>query len=123
MFFYYIIQFYNIFIILISLILIFMEWNIRETSFDVKYLATALFMDILSLLLFNIIDKIIFKNYILYNLLLAITILIFAVFNHLFVYFIRIIPIQEYNSKYEDSRKFLGKVSMNDSKKENISQQ
>jgi len=116
--FYYVIQFYNILVIVISLILIFMEWNIKETSLDVKYLATAMFMDILSLIIFNIIDKITFKNYVIYNVLLAVTILIFAVLNHLFIYFIRILPIFEYNSKFEDSRKILGKISKNDSKKE-----
>jgi len=57
-FIYYLIQYYDILVILIINI-IFMEWNL-----DVKYLAIALFMDILSLILLNIIEKIRFKDYI-----------------------------------------------------------
>jgi len=116
---YYIIQIYNILIILISLLLIYMEWSLEETSLDVNFLSTALFMDILSIILFNIIDKIKFKNYIIYNALLAINILMFSVSNHLFIYFIRILPIfgsnvceeskiikELLNSDLHDSKKF-----------------
>jgi len=114
-FIYYLIQFIDIFIILISLILIFMEWNLQETALDVKYLATALFMDTLSLILLMIMDKIKF-DYVVYNVLLSINILFFAVSNHLFTYLIRIILTSGHN-ELEDSRKFLGKVTTNTSSK------
>jgi len=42
---YYIVQFYDLFIILKLLFLIFLEWNLEETHMDVNFLATALFMD------------------------------------------------------------------------------
>ena len=105
---YYIIQIYDIFIILILLALIFMEWNLKNTRLDVNFLATSLFMDILSIILLNIIDNIKFKEYVIYNVLLAIAILIFSLFNYIFVYFIRVIPMFENN---EDSRKILGLAS------------
>jgi len=114
-FIYYLIQIYDIFLILISLILIFMEWNLQETSLDIKYLATALFMDILSLILLIIIDKIKF-DYIIYNILLSVNIFFFAVSNHLFTYLVRILPTSG-NNELEDSRKFLGKVVTNTSSK------
>jgi len=34
---YFLIQFFNFFMILVSLVLIFMEWNLNETALDVKY--------------------------------------------------------------------------------------
>jgi len=115
---YYTIQFYDLFIILISLFLIFLEWNLKETYLDVNFLATALFMDVLSLILLNIIDNIRFKGYIIYNSLLAINILVFSISNHLFIYLIRIIPIMGKNSEnFEDSKKYLGKVSKVSTKK------
>jgi len=108
--FYYIIQIYNFTIILISLILIFMEWNLKETKLDVKYLATALFMDTLSLILLITIENK-FDDFIIYSVLLAINIMIFSVSNHIFIYLVRILPIFRSNEKYENTRKILGKLS------------
>jgi len=110
-FIYYIIQIYGFFIILISLALIFVEWNLAETHLDIKYLSTAFFMDILSLLLFNILGKMQFKNYMVYNVLLAVSILLYAVSNHLFIYFIRLLPMFGNNAAYEAARRMLGKMS------------
>jgi len=108
---YYLIQCYDILIIVLSLLLIFMEWNLKRTSMDVKFLATAFFMDILSLILLNIIDKIKFSTFVIYNALLAVAILFFSISNHVFIYFIRILPIFGNNNELEESRKILGKVS------------
>jgi len=104
---FYIIQFYNIFIISISLILIFIEWNLEETSLDVKCLETAFFMDILSLIILNIIDKIKFKNYVIYNTILASNILVFSISNYLFIYFIRVLPIFGNNNKNNEAKVIL----------------
>jgi len=114
---YYFIQIYDIFMILISLFLIFLEWSLQETSLDVRYLATAFFMDILSIILLIIIDKI-QLDYIIYNVLLAVIIMFFSLSNHLFVYFIRIISI---SGNDNDSRKILGKVDNSSSKKVSFS--
>jgi len=108
---YFIIQFFNFFMILVSLVLIFMEWNLKETSLDVKYLATALFMDTLSLILLIIFDKISINDYIVYNVILAVNIMLFAVSNHIFIYFVRVLPIFRPDDSLEDSRRILGKVS------------
>ena len=116
---YYIIQIYDIIIILISLVLIYAEWNLEEISLDINFLSTALFMDTLSIILFNIIDKIKFKNYIIYNSLLAISILVFAISNYLFIYFIRVLPIFGNNVENEESKilKELLNSDLYDSKK------
>ena len=108
---YYIIQSLNFIVILTLLALIFIEWNLKETALDVKYLATALFMDTLSLITLMIFNKITIENYILSNLVLAINILVFAVSNHLFIYLVRILPVFRPDTKFEDSRKILGKIS------------
>jgi len=83
-----------------------MEWNLTKISLDVKYLSTALFMDILSLILFNILENMNFENYIVYSIFQAISILIFSVFNQMFIYFIRIFPMFKNNAEYEDSKKY-----------------
>ena len=90
---YYMVQVYDIVIIFSTLLLIYIEWSIEETSLDVNFLATALFMDTLSIILIIIIDKIKIKNDVLYNTSLAISILFFSISNHLFIYFIRILPL------------------------------
>jgi len=115
---YYILLFYEVFIIIISLFLIFIEWNIDVTRLDVKYLATALSMDTLSLILLNIIENINFRNYIIYNILIAINILTFSGFNHLFTYLIRIISPLFVGNEELDIIKSLMKmenISTNDS--------
>jgi len=115
---YYLIHVYHIIIILIVLFFIFIEWSLTETSLDVNFLATALFMDILSIILLIIIDKITFKNFIIYNILMSIDILIFSGSNYLFIYFIRILPMFEY-VKNVSSKQFLKEVlntELNDSK-------
>ena len=112
--FFYIVQFYDIFLIVVSLILIFIEWNLKETSLDVKCLETALFMDVLSLILLNIIDKIKFKDYIIYNTALAINILIFSISNYLFIYFIRVLPIFGNNTKVDETKMILKELLNSD---------
>jgi len=113
---YYIIQIYDILIILISLILIFTEWNLEETSLEIRYLASALSMDILSFLLLNVLDKI-ELDYIVYNLLLAINILLFSVFSHLFTYSVRVLSIFRPDAEFEDSMKILKRISDTSSKR------
>lgn len=48
---YYIIQVFDILIILLSLGLVYLEWSLEETSLDVNFLSTALFMDIISIII------------------------------------------------------------------------
>jgi len=118
-----IILIYDFFIIFLSLALIFMEWNLEDTKLDIRYLATALFMDTLSLIFLIIIDKVKFDDYILYNVFLAVIILMFSISNHIFIYFVRILPMFRPDSDYEDPRKLLGKLSSSsiaDSKKRSI---
>jgi len=106
-----IILIYDFFIIFLSLALIFMEWNLEDTKLDIRYLATALFMDTLSLIFLIIIDKVKFDDYILYNVFLAVIILMFSISNHIFIYFVRILPMFRPDSKYEDPRTILKKFS------------
>jgi len=109
--FYYVIQIYEVVIILITLILIFMEWNLQETRLDIKFLVTAIFLDSISKIILNIMDKLTIKNYIVYNLLLGISILIFSILNHLFNYLLRILTLFMKESELQASRKMLGKSS------------
>jgi len=101
---YYIIQVYDILVILVTLLLIYAEWNLEKTSLDVNFLSTALFMDNLSIILINIIDKIRLKDDVLYNLSLAISIIVFSISHHLFIYFIRILPVFGNKTVEEESK-------------------
>ena len=116
---YYIIQFYQITIIVISLLLIFIEWNLQETSLDINFLASTIFIDILLLILLNIINKVKIKNYIVYNVLFIINIMFFSISNYIFTYFIRILPVFGKN-KYKNSKQILKEIlnsELNDSKR------
>jgi len=108
---YYIVLVYDFLVIFITFGLIFMEWNLEDTKLDVRYLATALFMDTLSIILLIVIDKISFNDYVLYNVFLAVIILIFSVSNHIFIYLVRILPMFRPDTKYEDPRNILKKFS------------
>jgi len=114
---YYVVQSYDILVIVILLLLIYMEWNLKKTSLDVNLLATALFMDTLSIILLNVQNNITFKDDVVYNVSLASIILFFSISNHIFIYIIRILPI--FGNVNEDSRSILRQKFNSDSKKPN----
>jgi len=116
---YYSIQLYQIIIILISLLLMFIEWNLEETYMDINFQAAAIFMDILLIILLNIINKVKFKNYIVYYALLTINIMFFSVSNYVFIYFTRLLPVFG-NNKFKNSKQILKEIlnsELNDSRR------
>lgn len=69
--------------------LIFIEWNIKEIYYDVRFLATSISISLILLIIFNIIhfSKI---NYIYYYYLYSYIILLIFVSNFILLYLIRI---------------------------------
>jgi len=71
--------------------LIFIEWSLRETVYDVKFIISGIYVDVLSIILIVIIEYIKFDNYIVYNTIHQLIFLLFVVSNYFFLYGIRII--------------------------------
>lgn len=86
-------SFYEIFMILCILFLIFIEWNLKETYFEARFFLSAMCIDILSYILYFIINSINIKNYIGSNLLLILNIMILSISNYICIYGIKIIHI------------------------------
>jgi len=78
--------FYMIIIIIVICILIYAEWNIKSTFYEVRLIIFSIYVDIISLILIIILQIVIIKNYLLYNILQDILVLIIAIFNYMLIY-------------------------------------
>lgn len=83
--------FFFIIFSLVVLLLLFMEWNMIEMYYDTRFLLAAILMDFLSLIIYYTIYHIQFNNYILYNSLISIILIIFSISNYSFTYGIKIV--------------------------------
>jgi len=75
-----------IIIIIVICILIYAEWNIKSTFYEVRLIIFSIYVDIISLILIIILQIVIIKNYLLYNILQDILVLIIAIFNYMLIY-------------------------------------
>jgi len=82
---------YKLLIIILMLLFIFVEWNISSTMDDIKFIISALYIDILSIILIYIFHLIKIKYYLSYFLLQATNTSIISIFNYLLFYGIRLI--------------------------------
>ena len=80
---------YKSLVIIIMLLLIFVEWNIKETLYDMRFLVSALYIDILSIILTIVFKFIVIKNYISYFIIQIIIASIISISNYTFLYGIR----------------------------------
>jgi len=87
----YLILSFNIIIIFGILLLLFLEWNLKETSKDTKYLLGSIFTTIFFFTIYIIFYNFKIKNYIFYSILLALMIFIYSISNFMFTFGIRII--------------------------------
>jgi len=102
---------YKFIIIILMLFIIFVEWNISETMYDIRFAVSALYIDILSvisLLVFNFIE---IKYYKYYFIIQTINIFIISIINYIFLYGIRVILgfIRKQNVKLQ----FINRISEN----------
>jgi len=82
---------YKLLVIILMLLFIFVEWNISSTMDDIKFIISALYIDILSIILIYIFHLIKIKYYLSYFLLQAMNTSIISIFNYLCLYGIRLL--------------------------------
>lgn len=79
-------------IILFSLLLlIFIKWNSKIIHYDIRFIVSSIYLNIITFVAFYIFNYFNIKNYILYNGLYEILILIISVVNYMTLYGIRLI--------------------------------
>jgi len=81
---------YKLFVIFLILFLIFVERNHSLAKYDLKFIVSAIYIDILSLIIIFIYHFSKIRNYISYFLLKIVITFIISISNHIFLYFSRI---------------------------------
>ena len=81
---------YKFLIIQFLLFLIFVEWNISATIYDIKFIVSALYIDILSIIFLYIFYIFEIKNYIFYFLIQTTISSIISISNYMFIYGFRL---------------------------------
>lgn len=99
---------YNIFIHLCIFLLIFFEWNMEETYYDLRTFTILMIINGISEVLCIIVFNLTINNYIIYMLLYMGINLIFILSNHIFISFIRILFIKY--SKNESDEHIINKL-------------
>jgi len=98
----------KILIILVILLLIFMEWNIQETLYDLRFSVAAIYGDLISVIMVVVLKYIKFNNYINYKIISEIFIIIFILSNYIFFIGVRVI-LPFFNGEKEDILKEITK--------------
>jgi len=106
---------YEIIIILIILVLVFMEWNLEKIYYDTRFILGAVFMDILSLIIYNITNKIEINNYIAYNIIFVSNTFILSTSNFIFMYCSRVLISFIRNEDAELNESFIKRNQINNS--------
>jgi len=78
-------------IFLVFLLLAFLEWNIKKFFYDIKFITTVIYINILSLLLLLLINVIDIYNYIFHFVIRVTVYLFFSLSNFVFLYLYRIV--------------------------------
>eukprot|EP00833_Pecoramyces_ruminatium_P017783 jgi/Orpsp1_1/1191815/evm.model.d7180000088686.1 len=87
----------------VFLYFIFIYWNIKAIHYDIRFLSSAIYINILLLLIYIIIDFIEIKNYIYYFLIKESILIIFAISNYITLYGIKAILIHIVDQNTETS--------------------
>lgn len=82
---------YNIINGLILLILVFLEWNLKKIFYDVRFVVTSIYLNLITSLIFLIINSFEFNNYILYFVTQEGFYILIAIENYLTIYGSRLI--------------------------------
>jgi len=94
-------------------LLIFFEWNITETHFEVRQFSVVVIIEGITLALLLILNIISFKNYLLYNLLFIFINFISVIVNHFYIFVVRTL-ISVHNETYNKSEeKIIGDMVQN----------
>ena len=92
--------------LLLLLLLVFIEWNISETRYEMRFITSAIYIDILSIILIVVFHHIQIKNYLSLFVIQTINIAIIAIGNYIFLYFARLfVKIKKEGLKIEEISK------------------
>jgi len=97
------------------LLLVFLEWNIKETTNGVKMTATLLFVEVLEIILLITYSAFNFDNYKIYGFLYCGIIILFSFSSFVLIYLIKLIPIIKKNKK-EDLEDMIQQLRENNEK-------
>jgi len=86
-----IILIYKILEMFLLLFLIFVEWNISVTMYDMRFILLTIYMNILSIVFIFVFEIIKIKNYILYFVLQTVVISFISISNYILLYGFRLI--------------------------------
>jgi len=81
---------YKLLLMLLLLFLVFVEWSIKATLYDVRFIMSALYIDLLSIILIIVFFHIRIKNYIIYFVIQTLNMSIISIGNYIFLYGIRV---------------------------------
>ncbi|OUM58226.1 hypothetical protein PIROE2DRAFT_64570 [Piromyces sp. E2] len=98
----------GLFLLLIN-ILIFLEWNVRETVYELRALNIIMGMNWILHLIYIIFNATSIQNFLVSNMINVVILFIFSLSNHFYMFVIRIIFIRESKSKGEEE-KFIDKL-------------
>jgi len=82
---------YKGFILLCMLLLIFSQWNIKSTVLDMQLTLTAVYIDIILIIILTILNLVSINSYILFNVLQQLVIFLIASSNYILTYGYRLI--------------------------------
>eukprot|EP00833_Pecoramyces_ruminatium_P005660 jgi/Orpsp1_1/1179692/evm.model.c7180000070363.1 len=84
------IQSFLIFLLyLVLCFLIFLEWNMTETYFDLRHVTFVMIIDGINIIINNVLDAVDFNDYILYSTVHIAINLLFVFMNHIYMFIIR----------------------------------
>jgi len=81
----------KVILLFIILLLIYIEWNLKKSYYDLRFTVLAIYTDILFLIILIIIKSLNITNYIYYYIINTLLYLIFSIFNYIILFFSRII--------------------------------
>lgn len=82
---------YKLIILLLLLFLIFVEWNISEIIYDIRFVTTVIYIDILSFIIKIVFLIIQIKYYENYFIIQTVNIFIISIMNYIFLFGIRVL--------------------------------
>jgi len=106
---------YDGFLYIVVCILIFFEWNMTKTFFDVRQFSIVIIIDGITVILFSLFKFINLNNHIVYSLLFIFINVISVIINHTYVFVVRTI-ISFYNDKNNESEEKIIKEMLQNNK-------
>jgi len=88
--------------IFLMLFLVFVEWNLLDTAYDMKFILLALYVDILCAIVIYIFHIIQVKNYITFYLIQIVATSLVSISNYMFLYGSRLLVIFLFKNKDEE---------------------